>query len=541
MEAAEQIKPETIQENQNDKKINFIKELTVKKQNEEYKIQFEVKENKNELIIKANELIIKAFSEKTKDLFYYQGTYTKFDIKKLSKAFSQFETIEEIITFLIHLNFEIEEKDDDLIIKSNINIPDGQNKLIEFNLKKNKQDINHIIKYILKENQTLNNNIIKSIEEIKTHKLEYKQVISKLKENINKKYKKGISILKESKNKVIKTITLQRLLIVVFVVSIISFYKLNAKINSLNNDYLSNKREISNIKEENKKLLELINYINKNIININRELDINVNEISNIKEENKILLGLINDINQNIKSINRELDINVNETSNIKKENKKLSEKVNQNIKESKHLRNEIYEKLYDANIRTEKLFEYKYPLISTFDSEIMEKDNIDFILDYVHINIANFSKMELLYRASRDGDSTKICHKLCDNKPNVLIIIESDKGHKFGGFSRVGYKSYNDHAKWKHVKDDESFLFSKDLKKIYPVIKNKKVICHLSDEYGLGFYSSLGFQDNFMNRTDNFIDLKIKEYFDDVEYDFEMNGGEDKFRIKEIEVYQLL
>ena len=43
------------------------------------------------------------------------------------------------------------------------------------------------------------------------------------------------------------------------------------------------------------------------------------------------------------------------------------------------------------------------------------------------------------------------------------------------------------------------------------------------------------------MNRTDNFIDLKIKEYFDDVEYDFEMNGGEDKFRIKEIEVYQLL
>ena len=40
---------------------------------------------------------------------------------------------------------------------------------------------------------------------------------------------------------------------------------------------------------------------------------------------------------------------------------------------------------------------------------------------------------MQLLYRGSRDGDSTQTCHELCDNKQNVLIVMKSDTNYVFG------------------------------------------------------------------------------------------------------------
>ena len=54
------------------------------------------------------------------------------------------------------------------------------------------------------------------------------------------------------------------------------------------------------------------------------------------------------------------------------------------------------------------------------------------------------FKNLKLLYRGSRDGDRTKTCHQLCDNKQNVLIIMQSDTGHIFGGYSKIGFKVNN-------------------------------------------------------------------------------------------------
>ena len=43
------------------------------------------------------------------------------------------------------------------------------------------------------------------------------------------------------------------------------------------------------------------------------------------------------------------------------------------------------------------------------------------------------------------------------------------------------------------------------------------------------------------MNRSDNCICKNIKEYFNGLEDEYEMNGGKDKFKCKELEVFQLL
>ena len=105
-------------------------------------------------------IVIRVSPEKSKDLFYFQHFYTIFEIQKLSKAFALYETLKDIIIFLKKLNFEIEEKIENVIIKFNIYMPDGQNKLIQLNLGKNIHDKNHIIKYFLEEIQEFKNNIL---------------------------------------------------------------------------------------------------------------------------------------------------------------------------------------------------------------------------------------------------------------------------------------------------------------------------------------------------------------------------------------------
>ena len=68
---------------------------------------------------------------------------------------------------------------------------------------------------------------------------------------------------------------------------------------------------------------------------------------------------------------------------------------------------------------------------ITYLDSNIESINSINFILDYIKQNDQSFTynKIQLLYRGSRDGDRTKTCHELCDNKQNILIIMKSDIG----------------------------------------------------------------------------------------------------------------
>jgi hypothetical protein len=209
--------------------------------------------------------------------------------------------------------------------------------------------------------------------------------------------------------------------------------------------------------------------------------------------------------------------INQSEINNLKENNKNYK---NENI--------QLWEEIYKL-----KLYH--------IDSKIIEsKDNINFILDYIKQNDQsfNFNNIKLLFRGSRDGDRTKTCHELCDNKQNVLIIMKSETGYIFGGYSKVGFKINNN---FDYKIDNNCFLFSLNLKKIYPVIKDKKVICHIGIDCGLCFYSSLAFRDNFMRKKNNNICESILKYFNDLENCFEMNGGQSYFICQELEVFQLL
>ena len=361
-------------------------EIIIKQENKNYKILFETQEieSENKLLIKVN-LIDK------KEYYYYKNIYSQKDFQNLSKIFLLYENLREIISFLKTSKFEVIEKQEFLLLKFNVYLPTGQNKLIELNLPKYISDSKNIINDLIEENQILK-------EEISNNKNE----ISKLREDI-----------------------------------------------------LNNTNEIILLKEENKKLWEVLNQI--------KDLKINNNET---QTTNKIL-----------------------------------------------------------------------------FESKILSSLNdIDFILNYIHEKDKNFyfSNLKLLYRSSRDGDKNDKCHELCDNKQNILIIIKSDSGYIFGGYTKIGYKTVNSSE---YKIDNNCFIFSINLKKIYPVKENKKAICHLTKDKGKGlcFNATITIYDNFMHNNNSWVckgDYNL--YFKDLSNHFEINGGEPHFKCVEFEVFQL-
>ena len=361
MEAA---KPITITSDENDgKNIDFLEEIPIKKQNEEFVIKLGI-------ITNINKLILKAFSNSSKNIYYFQNEYSQEEIKNISKIFLMYETIKDIIQFLKTLKFELMINDNILSIKFNIFLPNGNSQLIELKLKKYFNDKDNIIQNLYEENIYL-------------------------------------------------------------------------------------KSEINFLKEDNKKLWEEIN-------NLKKILQNNQNQNQNAKDKNN-----------------------------------------------------------------------------DNFDSKIVSKENINFILNYINENdkLFSFKSLNLLFRGSQDGDDTKLLHEKCDLKKNILILIKSDKNKIFGGYCKIGFKSQKT-AEYKI--DNNCFLFSVDLKKIYPVIENTKPICYIDSSFGLSFYSCLVFYNGFMNNKKGIVCTENNKYFTGFLNNYEMNDGVQHFKCKELEIFQL-
>ena len=260
------------------------------------------------------------------------------------------------------------------------------------------------------------------------------------------------------------------------------------------------------------------------------------NNISNIEENTEKEIAKIKDIyKKEVPNLKEIKDNNKKEISKLKEDKKKLEIIILVLSFIFAVILCYIISKLNKISENIENIYKLN------FNSKIIYKINsLEFIFDYIRENDKsfNFNNIKLLYRGSRDGDRTKTCHKLCDNKQNVLIIIQSDKGYTFGGYSKIGFKTTK---KSEFKIDNNSFLFSIDLQKKYPVVENDTALDYNNDYWGLCFFVSLYFKDNFMNLDNNYIGDYIKEYFKGLKDKYEMNGGESIFKIKELEVFQLL
>ena len=109
-------------------------------------------------------------------------------------------------------------------------------------------------------------------------------------------------------------------------------------------------------------------------------------------------------------------------------------------------------------------------------DSQIYNGEEISFLMDQLKESTESQDLFfELVYRASRDGDSK--FHDFCDEQGPNISLIRTNKGKVIGGYSK---NSWNKSGGFSN--DPTSFLFSITNKKIWK-IKNKIYATYNVDE----------------------------------------------------------
>ena len=140
----------------------------------------------------------------------------------------------------------------------------------------------------------------------------------------------------------------------------------------------------------------------------------------------------------------------------------------------------------------------------------------------------------KLLYCGTKDGDDSKIFHSKCDNIPNQLVLVKTKEGLRFGGYTRLGFNSSES-----AITDKDSFLFSFDTMKTYDAIEGKETIyCYSSYGPTFGCHSDVQIQNNFLTNKGR-VQIKMNRF--KTTQNYELNGGNEYFEFKEVEVFQII
>ena len=263
-----------------------------------------------------------------------------------------------------------------------------------------------------------------------------------------------------------------------------------------------------NFPQQNEFLLTKINMIE----NENKNLKTQINQLNNKLNE-------YNSNNQNYFSNSQNIIENISKNIvNLKVINEKL-------ISENEFLKNQLNQINNQIIINDDSNDEY-------IKGEILKSyEELEFLSSKIGENY-NKTIFNIIYKASVNSDKAEAFHEKCDNAQNTLVLIETDENKRFGGFTTCNWSGNQ-----VHKNDENAFIFSLDTHKIYDIIPGQPAIgCY--PNYGPIF---LGCQikindDAFTQGGTTY--LKGKNY--QTEEDYELNGGNQKFNIKEIEVYEI-
>ena len=177
-------------------------------------------------------------------------------------------------------------------------------------------------------------------------------------------------------------------------------------------------------------------------------------------------------------------------------------------------------------------------------DERIIQNRDIKLILSWINPSSKHL-KLNLIYKATRDGDTPKIFHQKVDGKKNTVTVILTDKGYRCGGFIT---KEWNISGEF-NKNDVNSFLFSLDRRENYLV--NLDEYTNFNDinygpSFGKGFDLIIGENaDHFLKSDRNYSKFPNSSgdnsYIVNSENKGLLTGGYENFLISEIETYEVI
>ena len=489
------------EQSENENKIlkNKIEDITIENTNLKKEIDQLKKNNVNKNQINISEDIIK------------ENTDLKTEIEQLKKNSESKELkieLEEISKENINLKTEIEQ------LKKNSENKNLKTKLEEINIENTelKTEIEKL------KNNKENENLKNQIENLNKENMNLKSEIEKLKNN------------KEDEN-------------------------LKNQIENLNKENINLKSEIEKLKKNNeikilKNKIEKITKENKKLKSEKRNLQKkNENKTEIITKENNNLKIEIEKLKKNYeKKIEEITSENTKLNSEMENLKKNCENKIKNNENEMAKLNKEI--ERYKINSLENDQFRNKIINLETLIQELTEKlektQEKEVKGDIIHnmkelklittkIKKKKSTRMiiDLLYKASIDGDSAQVFHQKCDKAKNTIVLIETKNGKRFGGYTTCNWS-----GNCIEKKDSEAFIFSFDKMKTYDNIPGDNAIgCY--PKFGpvfLGCQIKI-FDDAFVNGGTTY----EKELNFNTTEDYELTGGDKTFEIKDIEVYEVI
>ena len=162
----------------------------------------------------------------------------------------------------------------------------------------------------------------------------------------------------------------------------------------------------------------------------------------------------------------------------------------------------------------------------------IKKYSDINNVVNRIQNKIKKGAKFKIVYKATELGDKATVFHQKCDNLQMSLVLIETKKGVRFGGFTT---KSWEGNCLQKI--DNDAFVFSIDKNKIYDIVTNEPAVgCY--PKFGPVFFGcQIRIYDNFFEKKSTTC-LRRLNY--KTNQDYELNNGEQNFIVKDIEVYDI-
>ncbi len=336
----------------------------------------------------------------------------------------------------------------------------------------------------------------------------------------------------------------------------------NAQLKESNNNY---QMQVKELQEENNNLKNQIVLLNKDVdafesqnneirkmyAELENDNNMYKNQVDELNKENEELRGQVEELNNNFTQINNELENIKNENNKFKDTLEQQKDNMNEDLINKLEEENKLYKQKAEENeLLKKQIEELQYQLQIGQERQIEEgeegEEGKEVKGDIIHdikelemitkrINKDEDKKIiiNLLYKASVDSDKASAFHEKCDQAQNTIVLVETKKGKRFGGYTTCSWS-----GNCVDKNDPEAFIFSFDKMKTYDNIPGDEAIgCY--PKFGPIF---LGCQikifDNAFTKGGTTFEKELNFY---TEEDYELTGGDRVFDVKDIEVYEVI
>ena len=269
-------------------------------------------------------------------------------------------------------------------------------------------------------------------------------------------------------------------------------------------------------------------------------------ELNNLRAQ----VGQINILKQQIEELTK-LKVNNDEDENLRRklnelENIKMQyEQEIRNLRETNsrtqtvdHSKVVEFQKVTETRMRNtgmdskQLFFEDKPQQICVKGDIIHNTDELELITRKINKSNQKLT-LNLLYKATADSDKAEAFHAKCDDAKSTLVLVETDKGKRFGGYTNCSWD-----GDCVEKKDEDAFVFSLDKMQTYENIPGEDAIgCY--PKFGPIFLGcQIRIYDNAFTKGGTTYEKGLNF---NTEEDYELTGGERAFNVREIEVYEVI